>query len=166
MPQNERLKILARLNKDDWDNITARAESLMAAHRFGCSEILLMAFQEKLGEELLPGAAVSMASAFRGGFGGAGCTCGVLSGGAMVLGAVFGYQGDANGEQDPENVARTRAIYKELHDRFREMNKSACCRVLTKGLAPGSPEAKAKCAILVKNGAALVGSIIAREIAG
>lgn len=163
MPNNERLKPLARLSAGDWDKITVRAEELMGGHHFGCSEALVLAFQEKLGEGLLPQAAVSLASAFRGGFGGAGCTCGALCGGEMVLGAVFGYQGDAGGRQDPAEVAHARSLYKELHDRFREINRSSCCRVLTKDVTPGSPEAKAKCTRLVKIASALAGGIIARE---
>ncbi|UQZ91282.1 hypothetical protein C4J81_16225 [Deltaproteobacteria bacterium Smac51] len=135
----------------------------MASHRFGCSEALLLAFQETFGTRYIPQAAVAMSSAFRGGMGGGGCTCGALAGGQMVLGSVFGYRGNADGEQDKESTAKARALFKELHDRFRDMHKSTCCRVLTKGLAHDAPERKAQCEQLVKAAAGLAGGIIARE---
>lgn len=161
----DRLRQLGRLDGNDWDKITLRAAALMAAHKFGCSESLLLAFQEILGPEYLPPAAVAMSSSFRGGMGGAGCACGALSAGQMVLGSVFGYNGDAEGQQDSEAVKKSRELYRELHDRFRDINKSACCRVLTEGLAPHSPESREKCTGLVKAAAALTGGIIAREAA-
>ncbi len=159
------LRKLAQLSGEDWDRITRRAGDLMAGHRFGCSEALMLAFQEAFGPELLPPAAVAMSSSFRGGMGGAGCTCGALAAGQMVLGSVFGYRGQADGAQDPETVKRARALFKELHDRFRETNQATCCRVLTKGLDHDSPERKENCARLVRVAAALTGGLIAREAA-
>ena len=161
---NEKLRSAAELDAADWDKVVSRAEALMASHKFGCSEALLLAFQETLGEEMLPRAAVSMASAFRGGLGGSGCLCGALAAGEMVLGSVFGYEGDANGVQDPEAVKKSRLLFKELHDRFRERFKASCCRVLTKGMDHASPERKTQCTNLVKMTSALTSGIIAREV--
>ncbi|MDR1045685.1 MAG: C-GCAxxG-C-C family protein [Candidatus Adiutrix sp.] len=162
---NKRLRHLARLSGGDWDKIAVRAGALMAGHQFGCSEALLLAFQEALGSELLPTAAIAMSSAFRGGQGGAGCLCGALAAGQMLMGAVFGYYGDSAGQQDPEAVKRARLLYKELHDRFREAHKSTCCRVLTKGLDHNSPERKNQCARLVKAAAGMTSGVLAREAA-
>jgi C_GCAxxG_C_C family probable redox protein len=161
----DKLRQLGRLDADDWDKITLRSAALMAGGKFGCSESLLLAFQEALGSDYLPEAAVAMSSSFRGGMGGAGCACGALSAGQMVLGSVFGYQGDAEGQQNPDQVKKARELYRELHDRFQEMNKSACCRLLLEGLTPHSRESREKCTGLVRSVAALAGGIIAREVA-
>ncbi len=165
MTDNERLRQTAKLGAADWDKISRRAEALMAGHKFGCSEAVVLAFQETLGEYLLLKSAVAMASSFRGGLGGASCLCGALAAGEMVLGSVFGYDGDAEGQQNPDEVKKCRALYQELHDRFREANKAACCRVLTKGLEHDSPERKSQCSRLVRMTAALTGGIIARQAA-
>lgn len=161
----DRLRRLGRIDANDWDKITLRSAALMAAGKFGCSESLLLAFQEVLGPDYLPPATVALSSSFRGGMGGAGCACGALSAGQMVLGSVFGYQGDAEGRQDPDQVKKARELYRELHDRFQEMNKSACCRLLLEGLTPHSRESREKCIGLVRTAAALAGGIIAREAA-
>jgi len=162
MNGNERLRRAGKLSAADWDKMVVRAESLMAGHKFGCSESVILTFKEMF-EDYFSDAAVAMSSAFRGGMGGAGCTCGALAAGQMVLGAFFGYYGDAGGEQNPEEVKKARTLYNELHDRFRELNKAACCRVLTKGTEPNTPERKAKCAWLVKTAVGITGGIIARE---
>ena len=160
---NEKLRHTAKLTAADWDKTTDRAEHLMAGHKFGCSEALLLAFQEILGTNLLPPAAVAMSGSFRGGMGGAGCACGALAAGQMVLGAVFGYYGDAEGRQEPETVKQARDLYREFHDRFREVNGASCCRSLTKGLALEAPERRARCTEIVRAAAALTGGLIARE---
>lgn len=165
MTEENGLRRLAQIPGEDWDRITQRAGGLMAGHKFGCSEALLLAFQEAFGEDLLPPAAVAMSSSFRGGMGGAGCTCGALAAGQMVLGSVFGYHGNADGAQDPETVKRARALFKELHDRFKETSKATCCRALTKGMDHDSPERKENCNRLVRVAAGLTGGIIAREAA-
>jgi len=163
MNGNEKLSLAGKLQASDWDKITARAEALMHEHKFGCSESLLLAFQEVLGEGVLPPSAVAMASAFRGGMGGAGCVCGALAGAEMVMGAFFGYYGQADGRQDPEQTKKSRDLFKELHDEFRRANGATCCRSLTKNLSPGSPERNGKCSTLTRSAAFLAGGLIARQ---
>ncbi|MDR2946037.1 MAG: C-GCAxxG-C-C family protein [Candidatus Adiutrix sp.] len=164
MKRNERLCRAGKLSAADWDKMASRAEFLMSGQQFGCSESVLLAFQETF-EDYFPESAVAMSSAFRGGMGGAGCTCGALAAGQMALGAFFGYHGRADGEQNPEAVKKARALFCEMHDRFRETHKAACCRVLTKGMEHSSPERKAQCARLVKAAVLMAGGIIARESA-
>ena len=155
----------AALSPADWEQTARRAADLMAGQKFGCSESLMLAFQERLGPETLPTAAVAMSSAFRGGLG-SGCLCGALAAAEMVLGALFGYHGQADGDQNPEAVKQARLLYQEVHDRFRASNKAACCRILTKNMAQGSQERKDNCARLVQEAARLTGDIIARESRG
>lgn len=166
MMNNENmLKRAAALSAADWDKTVLRAGEMMDAHKFGCSECLLLAFQEALGQDVLPPQTVAAASAFRGGLGGAGCLCGALAGAQVVLGVFFGYYGGADDEQNKEQAQNGRLLSKELHDRFRDKHKASCCRVLKKGLTTGSPQAKEKCAALVRTAAALTRDILAREAA-
>lgn len=146
----------------DPEQVSQRAADLMAGGHFGCSEAVVLAFQDALGPDWLPPAAVALSSNFRGGQGGAGCICGALAGGQMVLGSIYGYHGDADGRQDPEAVKAARERSRELHDQFKAQNRAVCCRVLTKNLTPGSPEAKANCVRLVKSAAGLAGGLIGR----
>ncbi len=164
--KNERLNKLAAVTPEAWEAAARRAEALMAAHRFGCSECLMLAFQETLGPDQLPPTAVAMASAFRGGLGGAGCLCGALAAAEMILSSVFGYHSGPDGQQDLETVKHSRALNQELHNRFREANRSTCCRVLTDGLTPHSPESLRHCTGLVLSAARLLGEILTRETQG
>lgn len=132
--------------------------------KFGCSESVMLAFREAL-PGLVPEAAVAMSSTFRGGQG-SGCLCGALAAAQMVLGAAFGYRGTAGGEPDSERSAKCAQLAKELHDAFKGRNKSTCCRVLTHGLAKGSPELQANCQGLVESATSLVCDILAREAKG
>jgi C_GCAxxG_C_C family probable redox protein len=163
---NNILKALGHVSAADWDKTIKKAGELMDSHHFGCSEAMVLAFQEPL-RDYLPNAVVAAASSLRGGMGGAGCVCGALAGGQMLLGAVFGYRGTVEGgaERDKEATAKARTLFKELHDRFRDEHKATCCRVLTKGLKHDSPERQENCKKLVKSAAALAGGIIAREAA-
>lgn len=166
MPTNAILKDLGRLSAAEWDKAVKQAEKLMESHHFGCSESVLLAFQEPLGA-CLPPAVIAASTSFRGGMGGAGCLCGALAGGQMLLGAVFGYHGtiESGPTRDQEAAARARTLAKELHDRFRDEHKATCCRVLTKGMDHNSPDRQAHCKRLVQSAAALAGRIIAREAA-
>ena len=194
MKNYEKISAAQKLEARDWDLVCARAEGLMLEHKpgkeaavissrppisinnrslggaaprpgFGCSESLMLAFQETLGEDILPPEAVAMAGAFRGGLGGAGCLCGALAAAEMVLGVFFGYYGTASGEQNPDEVKKSRGLYQELHDDFRQAHGATCCRVLTKKLEAGSAERKANCAALTRSAAFIAGGIIAREAA-
>lgn len=48
-------------------------------------------------------------------------------------------------ERGDVKVQKAMELAKELHDNFKERHRSACCRVLTKGMELGSPEHMAQC---------------------
>lgn len=134
-----------------------KAEGYYQRGEFFCSEAIVKVLKDEFMPEVSDDV-VKMASGFPVGMGRSGCTCGALSGGIMVLGMIFG-RNKPNGTE----VAKTMEFSKELHDKFREMNKSTCCRVLTKGLVMGSDVHKKQCVRLTGEVAEEVAKIIIRE---
>lgn len=108
-----------------------------------CSEAILKAFNEhyKLG---LSDEYRKIATGFGAGLGGAKCSCGSLTGGAMVLSLVYGRVEPSESELEAFN-----AIF-ELHNDFKKEFKATCCRTLTKKLAWGEPEHHVFCERFVK----------------
>ncbi|MBQ4113937.1 C_GCAxxG_C_C family protein [bacterium] len=117
---------------------------------FSCSESLIKwAIDEKLvPEELLP-----VATPFSGGMG-VGCLCGAISGAQMIIGSQFG----RDNKYGNEMIARSKA--KEFIQKFTEMHKATCCRVLTRGLDMASPERKAHCVNMVDDCQKLVEEVL------
>lgn len=117
---------------------------------FSCSESLIKwAIDEKLvPEELLP-----VATPFSGGMG-VGCLCGAISGAQMIIGSQFG----RDNKYGNEMIARVKA--KEFIQKFTEMHKATCCRVLTRGLDMASPERKAHCVNMVDDCQKLVEEVL------
>lgn len=123
----------------DIKEIRECAESYYANADFFCSEAVLKAvvegFDRELSHEVL-----AMSSGFPVGIGGAGCTCGALNGGVMALGYFFGRSMAKGGE-----VRKAMKLSRQLHDKFTELNRCTCCRMLTKGMEKGSAEHKKQC---------------------
>lgn len=165
MNKKERQKGLGQLKAPDFETIANRAEELMNSRRLGCSESLMLAFQETLGDEIVPPVAVALSSPFRGGLGGAGCICGALAAGQMILGLALGFEGRATDEQNLGETARARECHQQLHDLFKKKHRSTCCRVLTKNLEPKTPERHRQCLSLVKSSAGLTGEVLTRGLA-
>ena len=137
--------------------IKKQAEEYYRNGDFYCSEAVVKAIRDGF-EVDVPDAAIAMASGFPVGIGGAGCTCGAISGGVMAIGMVFGrtQAGDAK-------VNKAMQLSKELHDRFQQRHKSLCCRSLTKGMELGSEKHMEQCIALTGEVAEVVANIIIRE---
>lgn len=114
------------------------SEQLYRENKFLCSEAIIFAINNQLGNPL-PVDIVKLASGFPRGIGGAGCTCGAINGGVMALGMLLG-RSEPEGKC-PEVITAS----KELHDWFKGKHKSLCCRVLVKNLKFNSPERKEHC---------------------
>jgi len=138
--------------------IREKAESYYLAGDFYCSETVLKVICEHF-DTVLPDDIVSLASAFPRGVGGSGCICGALVGGTMALGMFFG----RTTAKDEVRVKKAMELSKELHDLFRSKLKAACCRVLTKKVALGSPEHKQQCSRIAGRVAEETAKIILRE---
>lgn len=122
-----------------------------------CSEAVLRAFNEvyDLG---FADDNYKIATGFGAGLGESGCSCGAVTGGAMVLSLVAG----RNRNYESERLAFS--VVNELHDRFKKIHKGICCRVLTRAFAWNSAEHKIKCEEYVLDAAKIVEDILQNQL--
>ncbi len=142
----------------DLQRIEKRAGDYYRRGDYYCSEAIVKTIKDEF-ELPLPDDVIAMASGFPVGIGGAGCTCGAISGGVLALGMFFGRKT----EGDP-CVNKVMALAKELHDTFKRRHKSTCCRVLTKGMELGSEDHMKQCIALTGEVAAETARLILREL--
>ncbi|MBQ3171074.1 MAG: C_GCAxxG_C_C family protein [Mailhella sp.] len=136
------------------------AENAYRELHLNCAESVFMALLTSCGEEC-PLSLLKAAGGFGGGMGGAGCTCGALSGSVMAAGYLFG-RTSSTGEA-PELCGQ---VAKKLHDAFRDIHHATCCRVLNHGLTLGTPEQKDSCALRTGQTAELAARIIMEAAKG
>ena len=107
---------------------------------YSCSEsIIKWAIDKKLvSDDLLP-----VATSFSGGMG-SGCLCGAIAGAQMIIGAQYGRENKNN------NEVIARKLAKEFIQKFTEVHKATCCRVLTRGFDMASPDRKKHCVNMVE----------------
>lgn len=110
------------------DAVARRAANLFATRQHLCAEAVLRALAEALGGPLTPEQAAALGTPFCQGMGGAGCTCGALTGGIAGVGLYLGRRCDGASGAPGRDHART------LHDAFRKDFGATCCRVLTRNL--------------------------------
>lgn len=122
-----------------------------------CSEAILRGFNEayNLG---FPPEQYKISTPFGSGLGESGCSCGAVTGAAMVLGLIAG----RTHNYESERLSFT--IVNELHDRFKNLHRSMCCRVLTKDVEWNSAEHKFRCEELVLHASEIIEDIIQREL--
>ena len=95
---------------------------------------------------------ISIATSFSGGMGN-GCLCGAVAGSQMVIGLLFG--------KYKTNTARSLA--KEFYQKFTEIHKVACCKVLTNDFKDfHSSERKNHCSNMVYDCAKILDEILAK----
>ena len=134
------------------------AEDLYSTWDFYCSEAIV----RTIGDEFQAGwppEIVAAASGFPVGFGGAGCTCGALSGGVLAIGMFFG----RTEPRDPCSETAL-ALSRKLHDFFISRRRSTCCRKLTRDMVMGSPEHMSQCVAITGEIAEETARLIAVEL--
>lgn len=134
--------------------IRRRAENLFDTRQLLCAEAVLHAVAETLGGPLSPDQAAALGTPFCQGMGGAGCTCGALSGAVAAVGLFRGR---------PERGAggtKGRALARRMHDAFRADCGATCCRVLIRHVRHDKAAHFAQCRSLTGKGAVLA----AREL--
>jgi len=141
----------------DVGRIRRTAEDYYRRGDFYCSEAIVKTIRDEFALPV-PEEVVKAASGFPVGVGAAGCICGAIAGGVMALGLVFGRTAPGD-----DAVKKAMALSRELHDRFAERHRRTCCRVLTKGMALGSPEHLEQCISLTGEIAEETARIILRE---
>lgn len=120
---------------------------------YSCSEATVKAFNERydLG---IPGENHRIATGFGGGIGESGCACGCVTGCVMALSMLAGR------EQVHESNRMVFLAANELHRKFKEKNRSVCCRVLTRSVEWLSAEHKQLCENYVTDAAEIAEEII------
>ena len=142
-------------------NIAKVREEAEAAYKNGdyyCSEAVIAAIRQNVAPDI-PAEVIAAGSGFPAGIGGSKCACGALAGGVIVLGYLFGRTAPKD-----EKVNKAMALSKELHDSFQKDHQVLCCKVLTKGLKPGSAEKVKQCASFAGEIAAKTAELIAHEL--
>ncbi|MBI5556020.1 MAG: C_GCAxxG_C_C family protein [Deltaproteobacteria bacterium] len=125
-----------------------RAANFYEAHRLCCSEAVMVMMNQGFDGGLSAEAALQLGAGFCHGMGGAGCSCGALSGAVAALGLFLGPHGG-----DGFRKKRFQQIIREMHDRFRARFRSTCCRVLTRKARHDDKAQRANCLELTRGGA-------------
>ncbi len=89
---------------------------------YNCAESIFLAFKEYVDAD---DAILRIFTAFGGGHGRAGCTCGALMGAISIISLLTGRT--STNDEDKENCY---SYSKEFHNRFVEQFKTSCCRAL------------------------------------
>ena len=93
---------------------------------------------------------INIATSFSGGMG-SGCLCGAVAGAQMIIGLLHG--------KTKDNQAR--ALAREFYQKFIEIHKVTCCKVLTKNFDDfHSKERKEHCANMVYDSAKILDEIL------
>jgi C_GCAxxG_C_C family probable redox protein len=134
--------------------IGKRAENLYATGQLLCSEAILAVINRGLRGSLAEGMDIRLASALPLGIGESGCTCGALSGAALALGLFLGRgRLGSNGKQ-------AMSAANLLHNRFKGLFGSTCCRVLTHKVKLDPKEHFKQCAKITGQTAELAALLI------
>jgi C_GCAxxG_C_C family probable redox protein len=134
--------------------IGKRAENLYLTGQLLCSEAILAAINRGLRGGLAEGMDIRLASALPIGIGESGCTCGALSGAALALGLFLGR------DRPGSNGKQTMSAANILHDRFKGLFGSTCCRVLTQKVKQDPKKHFKQCAKITGQTAELAALLI------
>jgi C_GCAxxG_C_C family probable redox protein len=141
----------------DLEKIRLTAEEYYRSGDFYCSEAVIKTIKDAFGLPVSDDV-IALASGFPVGIGGAGCTCGAVSGAVMSLGMVFG-------RTRPKDckVERAMKLSRELHDIFKKRHKCLCCRTLNRYMIMGSSRQMKQCIAFTGEMAQEAARIIIRE---
>ncbi len=134
--------------------IRQEALELYNAHKYWCSEAVLVALNRGLDGGLNDAQAVAMAAPFSRAMGGSGCLCGAVSGAVMGAGLLLGRDHPFRRRKQMRSCAR------RLHDRFLSDNGSTCCRVLSRKVRHDKKAQKKHCADLVGQAVVLAAQLV------
>ncbi|HWQ73977.1 MAG TPA: C-GCAxxG-C-C family (seleno)protein [Syntrophomonas sp.] len=118
-----------------------------------CSEAIFKAFNEyldlKLDEKTL-----RMATGLAAGLGKAGCSCGSITSGALVISALYGRISSEEDDQFMFDLSR------QLHQRFTDIYQYSCCRILTRNVSWAQPDHVALCSDYIYTASRIVQEIL------
>ncbi len=132
-----------------------RAHNLFSTGQLLCSEAVLTVLNRGLQGGLSDELAIRLASTLPQGIGDSGCTCGALTGGAVALGLFLGR--DRPGGRD--RLKAMEAAH-ALHNEFKAMFGSTCCRVLTRKVKDQPRAHMEQCAQFTRSAAEMTAGLI------
>ena len=106
--------------------IRDRAQHLYRTRQMLCTEAVLAALNRGFDGGLSDAQVTAMAAPFSAAMGESGCLCGALSGSVMAAGLLLGQAHPCHGRRRLRDSAR------RLHDTFKAVHGSTCCRVLSR----------------------------------
>lgn len=128
--------------------VVERVENCYEKLGLCCSESISYVLSQAFGSGLSGRDAVQLGAGYCHGMGGAGCSCGALTGSVVILSYYLGPHG-ADGLQKKKFQRCIRA----MHDQFRERFRSTCCRILSKKGKDETPGSRIRCKELTEGGA-------------
>ncbi|MEN8258590.1 MAG: C-GCAxxG-C-C family protein [Thermodesulfobacteriota bacterium] len=129
--------------------VVDRVANCYEKHDLCCSgSIMYVLSQAITGSGLSGRDAVQLGSGYCHGMGGAGCSCGALTGSIAILSYFLGPYGT-----DGLKGKKFRRCIKEMHDQFRDRFKSTCCRILSKKPKGENEQRRFSCKELTEGGA-------------
>lgn len=134
--------------------LAEKAENLYRTRQHLCADAILLAFNDALGGGLTEQQAVGLTSGLSMGQGDSGCLCGAVGGGALVLGLFLSEEGAYR------NSAKVRTAVNALHQRFKFVHKTTCCRVLTKAVKDDEAAHFDQCARFTYDAARMTADIL------
>lgn len=137
--------------------IRQEALDLYYAHKYWCSEAVLVALNRGLDGGLSDEQAIAVAAPFSRAMGESGCLCGALSGAVMGVGLLLGQNNPYWRRKQMRGCAR------RLHDRFIAANGSTCCRVLSRNVQHDKKALVRHCADLVAQAAELSAELVVEK---
>ncbi|MDR9501777.1 MAG: C-GCAxxG-C-C family protein [Desulfurivibrionaceae bacterium] len=135
--------------------VVERVSNCYQKHDLCCSEAISSVLSQAFASGLSAREAVQLGAGFCHGMGGAGCSCGALTGSVLILSCYLGPHGPS-GLQKKE----FRSCIRELHHQFQERFRSTCCRVLSKKRAGDRESRRVSCLELTKGGAEIAATLL------
>jgi C_GCAxxG_C_C family probable redox protein len=137
--------------------IRQEALDLYYAHKYWCSEAVLVALNRGLDGGLGDAQAIAMAAPFSRAMGESGCLCGAVSGAVMGVGLLMGQDRPYRRRKQMRSYAR------RINDGFLAANGSTCCRVLSRNVKHDKKAQVRHCAGLVAQAAVLAAQLVVEK---
>lgn len=135
--------------------VVDRVANCYDKHGLCCSESVMVVMNRAFAGGLADRAALQMGAGFCHGMGGAGCSCGALTGSVVILSVFLGHH-----QKGGLAKKKFQRVVKGLHDDFRNKFGATCCRILSKKVKHDKKAHHANCLMLTKGGAEMAVSLL------
>ncbi len=135
--------------------VVERVGNCYDKHDLCCSESICCVLSQSFASDLSSRDAVQLGAGYCHGMGGAGCSCGALTGAVAILSFFLGPHGSGGLKKKP-----FRRCIKEMHDQFRRRFRSTCCRVLSKKVKDDKETWRVSCKELSEGGAEIAAHLL------